>query len=70
MTSIHSQDADFTFPVRQEDRKFLKFRWQNKLWRFRALPMGITCAPRLFTKLIKPICFSSDGRGSDRPVFR
>lgn len=55
MSSIDLQDAYFTFPIVKEDRKFLKFRWQGVLWRFRALPMGITCAPLIFTKLITPI---------------
>lgn len=55
MTSIDLQDAYFTFPITQCHRKFLKFRWGEQLWRFRALPMGITCAPIIFTKLITPI---------------
>lgn len=55
MTSIDLQDAYFTFPICSEDRKYLKFRWCGELWRFRALPMGITCAPIIFTKLISPI---------------
>lgn len=55
MSSIDLQDAYFTFPIDVKDRKFLKFRWGNELWRFRALPMGISCAPLIFTKLISPI---------------
>lgn len=48
-------DAYFTFPIRSSDRKFLKFRWKGQLLTFVGLPMGITCAPRIFTKLITPI---------------
>lgn len=55
MTSIDLQDAYFTFPISVKDRKFLKFRWEGKLWRFIGLPMGITCALFYFTKLITPI---------------
>lgn len=55
MGSIDLQDAYFTFPIVEEDRKYLKFRWEGNLWRFIGLPMGISCAPRIFTKLIAPI---------------
>lgn len=55
MASIDLKDAYFTFPIAKSYRKFLKFRWNNKLWRFVGLPMGISCAPRIFTKLIAPI---------------
>lgn len=55
MTSIDLQDAYYTFPIHMQDRKFLKFRWKGHLWRFRALPMGIACAPIIFTKLITPV---------------
>lgn len=52
---MSSIDAYFTFPIAVSDRKYLKFRWNDKLWRFIGLPMGISCAPRIFAKLITPI---------------
>lgn len=55
MSSIDLQDAYFTFPMAKAHRKFLKFRWKSQLWQFVRLPMGISCAPRIFTKLIAPI---------------
>lgn len=55
MSSIDLQDAYFTFPIAHHHRKFLKFRWNSELWQFVGLPMGISCAPRIFTKLIAPI---------------
>lgn len=63
MTSIDLQDAYFTFPILEEHRKFLKFRWQGELWRFIGLPMGITCAPWYFTKLVAPIFASLRRQG-------
>lgn len=63
MCSIDLQDAYFTFPIVEEHRKYLKFRWEGKLWRFIGLPMGITCAPRIFTKLILPIYAHLRGEG-------
>ena len=37
------------------DRNFLKFEWQGNYFRFTCLPNGLASAPRLFTKVLKPI---------------
>lgn len=55
MTSVDLQDAYFTFPIAKEFRRYIKFRWNSQLWQFIGLPMGITCAPRYFTKLMAPV---------------
>lgn len=55
MTSIDLSDAYFTVPIHIDSRKFLKFRWEDKLFQFAALPNGLACAPRLFTKLLNPV---------------
>lgn len=43
------------FLWRNTIENFLKFRWKSQLWQFLGLPLGISCAPRIFTKLIAPI---------------
>lgn len=55
MTSIDLSDTYFTVPIHIDSRKFLKFRWNGKLFQFAALPNGLACAPRLFTKLLNPV---------------
>lgn len=40
--------------VRSEDRKWLRFIWQGQPYQFTCLPQGLTSAPRIFTKLLKP----------------
>lgn len=55
MTTIDLQDAYFSVKIHEQDRKFLKFRWNSKLFRFRAVPMGLACAPFVFTKLLVPL---------------
>ena len=55
LASVDLRDAYYTVPVHPADRKFLKFFWKNQLWQFKVLPNGLSTAPRLFTKLLKPM---------------
>lgn len=55
MASVDLKDAYYSVPVYNCFRKFLRFRWKNELFQFTCLPMGITSAPRVFTKLLKPL---------------
>lgn len=55
MASVDLKDAYYTVPIAQEHRKFLKFMWENQLYQYTCLPNGLACAPRKFTKLLKPI---------------
>ena len=52
---IDIKDAYYHFMVRKFDRKFLRFTWQGKLYSFRCLPNGLSVAPFLWTKLLKPV---------------
>ena len=49
------KDAYYSIPISVEDRNFLKFEWQGNYFRFTCLPNGLASAPRLFTKVLKPI---------------
>ena len=55
MASIDLKDAYYSVPVADEDRKLLKFQWGDRYFQFTCLPNGLACAPRLFTKLLKPV---------------
>ena len=35
--------------------KNIKVSWKGQLYQFTAMPNGLTCAPRYFTKLLKPV---------------
>ena len=63
MVSIDLTDAYFSIPIYEEDRKFLKFRWDGKLYQFNVLCFGLTSAPRVFTKCTKPIVSHLRKRG-------
>ena len=47
--------AYYSVPVAEQDRKYLKFQWEDTYFQFTCLPNGLACAPRLFTKLLKPV---------------
>lgn len=55
MASIDLKDAYYSVKIHQTYRKFLRFTWNHVLYEFTCLPMGLSCAPRIFTKLMKPI---------------
>lgn len=55
MASIDLKDAYFSLPVHQNSQKYFKFVWQGVLYKFTCMPQGLACAPRLFTKLLKPV---------------
>lgn len=58
LASIDLEDAYFLIPVHQDDRKFLRFRFQGQLFQFRVLPFGLASAPYIFTKILKPVIYS------------
>ena len=55
MASVDIKDAYYTVPIATEHQKFLKFRWRDRLYQYTCLPNGLASAPRIFTKLLKPV---------------
>ena len=55
MASVDIQDSYYTVPVTKEHQKYLKFSWREKLYQFTCLPNGLASAPRIFTKILKPL---------------
>ena len=55
MTNIDLKDAYLSVPVHQSSQKFLRFIWEDTCYQLKALPFGLCSAPRIFTKLMKPI---------------
>ena len=55
MASVDLRDAYYTVPIHADSRKYLRFFWNGQLWQYKALPNGLSSAPRLFTKLLKPL---------------
>ena len=55
MASIDLKDAYYSVPVDESHQKFLEFQLQGILCQFTCLAQGVSSAPRLFTKLLKPV---------------
>jgi len=63
MASADIKDAYYTVPVALEHQKYLRFMWRDKLYQFSCLPNGLSSAPRIFTKLLKPVFTLLRGKG-------
>ena len=68
-TSIDMKDAYWHVPVHPYFRKFLGFAIGGTKYRFRAMPFGLNVAPRIFTKICRPILKELRQRGINLVVY-
>jgi len=63
MAKLDLWEAYFSIPMAEESRKFLQFKWKRKCFQFTCLPFGLSSAPYIFTKLLKPVltCLREQG---------
>ena len=52
---IDLKDAYLSVHVHKSSQKYLCFQWRNRCYAFLGLPFGLNTAPRVFTKLLKPV---------------
>ena len=52
---IDLKDAYFVVPIWENHKKYLRFLWKDSLLEFACLPFGLAVAPRVFTKIMKPV---------------
>ena len=69
MVKIDLKDAYFTVPVWQNHLKFLRFVWKETIYDFACLPFRLASAPRVFTKLMKPVVGLLRQLGIRRKVY-
>ena len=55
LTIIDLKDAFYSIPIAKKSRKYLQFIYHNKLYQFCVLPFGISTAPLVFSKILKPL---------------
>ncbi|XP_028411552.1 uncharacterized protein LOC114534197 [Dendronephthya gigantea] len=63
LIKIDLKDAYLTVPICKAHQKFLRFLWKGTLLEFACLPFGLATAPRVFTKLMKPVVAALRQRG-------
>ena len=63
MASIDLKDAYWHVPIARSFRPFLAFSTGHSILQFRVLPFGINLAPRVFTKILRPIHSMLAARG-------
>ena len=54
MAVLDLKDAYYSVPIRTDHRTYLRFEHDGQLYEFVCLPNGLSSAPRIFTKLLKP----------------
>ena len=69
MASLDLRDAYFAIPVAEEFRHYLRFIWQGEVFQFVCVPFGLTSAPRIFTKITKPILAYLRARGTRMTMY-
>lgn len=55
LTSVDLQDAFLHVLIHPSHRKYLQFHWKGHQFQFRVLPFGLSLAPYVFTKILKPV---------------
>ena len=55
MITMELKDAYLSVPIHADHSKYLRFEWESELWEFTCLPFGLSSAPRVFTKVMKPV---------------
>ncbi|KAJ8963910.1 hypothetical protein NQ317_008294 [Molorchus minor] len=63
MATIDIQDAYFLITINPRCRKYLRFRFENNMYEFNCVPFGLSSAPFLYTKIMKPVVSSLREKG-------
>ena len=65
MTSVDLRKAYYSVMIAPSSRKYLKFLWNGQLWQYCSLPNGLSCAPRIFTRVMKVLFSVIREHGAD-----
>ena len=57
------------FTIFKPHRKFLRFKWSDQIYELTCLPFGYSLAPRVFTKVLKPVISYLRANGDRVVIF-
>lgn len=63
MALVDLKDAYYTVSIDLSHQKYLKFCFEGEYFQYTCLPNGLASAPRIFTKLLKPVYSALRGAG-------
>lgn len=69
MATLDLRDAYHLISIHPESRKYLRFRYDGKLYQYSVLPFGLSVAPLVFTKLLKPLVSTLRAAGYRSVVY-
>lgn len=55
LCTVDLKDAYFLIKIHEDDRKYLRFQFEDSIYEFNVLPFGLNTAPFVFTKVMKPV---------------
>lgn len=55
LASVGLRHAYYSVHIADEHQRYLCLRWKDKIFQYTCLPNSLASAPRLFTKLMKPV---------------
>ena len=56
-------DAFLHFPMSAQVKKFIRFKWREKLYEWKVLPLGLKYSPIILTYMVAPIVKYLHSRG-------
>ena len=69
LMKVDLKDAYFLVPIHPDHHKYLHFQWEDQTHQFCCLPFSPSCAPRAFTKLMKPVVALLWERGMQLMIY-
>ena len=63
MIKLDMRDAYYSIPINKQSRCYKQFIFERKLYQFKVLVFGLSTAPRIFTKVMKPVVAFIQARG-------